>query len=200
MKTISVIVPVYNGEKYIDNCLNSILKQTLEDIEVICVNDGSTDSSSEILHRFAKADDRIKVIDKKNQGAGAARNDGIRSSEAKYIAFMDADDLYPGNSVLKTLYETAENNNADICGGYICSNGNLDGDAFRKFSREGFFPVKEEQIDYGFSRFIYKRACLLENNVFFPERSVFEDPVFLVKALHAAGKYYAVNECTYIYT
>lgn len=89
---ISVIVPVYNAEKYLENCIKSILAQTYTDLEVICVNDGSTDNSLSILNSFADQDERIRVIDKKNSGAAAARNRGIDESRGDYITFVDSDD------------------------------------------------------------------------------------------------------------
>lgn len=90
---ISVIVPVYNTEKYLDECLNSVENQTLKDIEIICVNDGSTDKSLEILNNHAGKDSRIKVISQENGGVSSARNAGIESSSGSYILFIDSDDF-----------------------------------------------------------------------------------------------------------
>ena len=92
MTKISVIVPVYNVEKYLAACLDSIIAQTLTDIEIICVNDGSTDHSSEILRQYAEKDARICIIEQDNSGTGAARNNGIRAARGKYIFFCDSDD------------------------------------------------------------------------------------------------------------
>ena len=92
MVKISVVIPVYNVEKYLEQCLDSVIAQSFEDIEVICVNDGSTDSSLEILKRYADNDSRIKIISQKNKGAGAARNVGIENAAGEYVYFMDSDD------------------------------------------------------------------------------------------------------------
>ena len=92
MVKISVVIPVYNVEKYLEQCLDSVIAQSFEDIEVICVNDGSTDSSLEILKRYANNDSRIKIISQKNKGAGAARNVGIENAAGEYVYFMDSDD------------------------------------------------------------------------------------------------------------
>lgn len=92
MALISVIIPVYNVETYLDKCLNSIINQTFNDIEIICVNDGSTDGSLEILNRFASCDNRIKVINKKNGGLSSARNVGLENATSKWISFIDSDD------------------------------------------------------------------------------------------------------------
>lgn len=200
MKKVSIIVPIYNGEKYIDTCLKNILLQTINDYEIICINDGSIDGTNEILQRYALNYENIRVINKNNQGTGAARNDGIRSAEGEYIAFMDVDDYYPDENVVKVLYETAKNNGADICGGYIDSKGLKKGDVFERFSQQGYVLTGEKQVDYGFYRFMYRKKLLIENSIFFPERSVFEDPIFLVNALHAAKKYYMIDRCVYMYT
>ena len=89
---ISIIVPVYNTSKYLDECLISLTSQTLNEIEIVCVNDGSTDNSLQILNNYKNKDDRIKIIDQKNQGVCAARNAGIRAAQGEYITFVDSDD------------------------------------------------------------------------------------------------------------
>ena len=93
MTRFSIIVPVYNAQAYLDDCLDSACGQTFEDLEIICVNDGSTDESGDILAARAMADKRIRVIDKANGGPSSARNDGIRIAQGEYLCFLDADDL-----------------------------------------------------------------------------------------------------------
>ena len=112
---ISVIIPVYNVEKYLSECLDSIVNQTLKEIEIICVNDGSTDNSLSMLKEYASKDDRIKIIDKENQGQGYARKVGLDNANGKYILFLDSDDKYISNTVFKKLYDYIENNNFDVC-------------------------------------------------------------------------------------
>ena len=89
---VSIVVPVYNTEKYLEKCLKSLISQTLKDIEIICVNDGSTDKSSEILQKFADSDTRIKIITQSNQKQGVARNRGMEVALGEYIGFVDSDD------------------------------------------------------------------------------------------------------------
>lgn len=91
---VSVIIPVYNAAEFLKDGLNSLLKQTLREIEIICVDDGSTDGSLVILKEFEKTDARIRVIHQENQGAGAARNNGMDVARGKYLAFLDADDFF----------------------------------------------------------------------------------------------------------
>ena len=100
---VSVIVPVYNVEKYLDRCLDSIINQTLNEIEIILVDDGSTDSSGEKCDEYKKKDLRIKVIHKKNKGLGYARNSGLEVATGKYIAFVDSDD-YIDRRMFESLY------------------------------------------------------------------------------------------------
>ena len=100
MSLISIIIPVYNSEQYLDRCINSVLDQTHEDLELILVNDGSTDKSGEICDSFALNDERIKVIHKKNGGPSEARNVGLDMAVGQYIGFVDSDDY-----VAEDMYE-----------------------------------------------------------------------------------------------
>lgn len=94
MPQISIIVPVYNAEKFLPQCIESLLAQTFQDIEIILVNDGSTDSSLDICEKYAKIDTRITIISKDNEGVAKARRDGIMKASAEYITFIDSDDYY----------------------------------------------------------------------------------------------------------
>ncbi len=116
MAKVSVVVPVYNVEKYLTECLDSIINQTLEDIEIICVNDGSTDSSLEILNNYAQKDKRIIVINKANSGYGNTMNIGINASRGEYIGIIESDDFADKN-MFEDLYKIAKENDADIVKG-----------------------------------------------------------------------------------
>lgn len=110
---ISVIIPVYNVEKYLRDCLNSVIGQTYKDLEIICINDGSTDNSLSILEEYAKIDKRITIINKKNAGVSAARNDGIEKSVGEYLFCLDSDD-YIDKDFLEVFYNNAKQNNSDL--------------------------------------------------------------------------------------
>lgn len=113
MPKVSVIIPVYNVEKYLRECLDSVVNQTLKDIEIICINDGSTDGSLKILEEYAKSDERIKIIDKPNSGYGASMNLGLEAAISEYIGIVESDDfveLY----MFEKLYKTACANNLDL--------------------------------------------------------------------------------------
>ncbi|MDR2570125.1 MAG: glycosyltransferase [Oscillospiraceae bacterium] len=110
---VSIIIPVYNVEQYLRECLDSIINQTLREIEIICINDGSTDGSSDILNEYLKSDDRVRVITQENKGQSAARNTGVEIAKGKYINFIDSDDLLKTDA-LRELYELAESNRAEV--------------------------------------------------------------------------------------
>ena len=110
---VSVVVPVYNMEKYLRDCLDSILGQTMRDMEILCVNDGSTDASQTVLEEYAARDDRIRIIRQENMGLSAARNTGARNAGGKYLYFMDSDDILE-REALATLYERAERDDLTI--------------------------------------------------------------------------------------
>lgn len=117
---VSVLVPVYNVEKYLRQCLDSLVGQTLADIEIVCVNDGSTDGSPAILEEYARADRRVVVVNKANGGLPSARNAGLNVARGRYVGFVDGDD-YVAPEMFQKLYEAAETNDADIviCGGHL---------------------------------------------------------------------------------
>lgn len=203
---VSVIVPIYNAEKWLRESLDSVCGQSLREIEIVCVNDGSPDHSLEILKEYAARDERIVIIDKKNEGVGAARNDGIRAAKGEYVAFMDPDDKYPDADTLRLLYRAAINNHVLVAGGYLgCMNEA--GENIPKgrsyfgvdFTCEGLVQYRDFQCDLQFSAYIYDRAFLLRNNLFFPTYVRFQDPPFFVNTMISAGSFYAVNRITYIY-
>lgn len=113
MVKISVILPVYNEERYLEQCLNSICGQTLKEIEIICIDDGSTDQSLNILKKYEKQDSRVKIISQQNLYAGVARNQGMKYATGKYLSFLDSDDFFELD-MLERMFQTAEKNDADV--------------------------------------------------------------------------------------
>lgn len=134
MPAVSIIVPIYNVEDYLDECLSSIVNQTLNDIEIICVNDGSTDNSLEIIQKFASADDRVKVIDKKNAGYGAAMNDGISAAEGEYIGIVEPDD-FVDTDMYESLYDIATKRENEY---------DLVKSAWREISDDDSYPIVKD--------------------------------------------------------
>ena len=203
---VSVVIPIYNAEKWLRECLDSVCGQSLRDIEIICVNDGSPDNSMAILKEYAAQDERVVIIEKENEGVGAARNDGIRAARGEFVAFMDPDDKFPDSDSLRTLYQAATRNHVFVAGGYLeCMNEN--GEHVPKdrsyfgvdFTCEGLIQYKDFQCDFQFSAYIYDRNFLIRENLFFPTYLRFQDPPFFVNTMISAGSFYAVNRMTYIY-
>ena len=113
MKKVSVIIPVYNVEEYLEECMESVIHQTLKEIEILCVNDGSTDHSLQILEQYAKKDDRIRIISQKNGGYGKAMNQGLDAASGEYIGIVEPDDYVPLN-MYEDLYRKAKEQNLDF--------------------------------------------------------------------------------------
>lgn len=203
---VSIIVPVFNEERHLLSCLNSLLKQTITDIEVLCINDGSTDNSLQILDDLKAKDSRIKIFEQDHSGAGNARNLGIQVASGQFIAFVDADDYYYDNKALEHLYNAAMENSVDICGGGFCElrNKKLFFD-FNKahngyiFDKNEFVEFNNFQFDYGFQRFLFKTDFLINNNLLFPTYLRYQDPPFLAKALFKATQFYAITDIIYVF-
>jgi len=208
MPKVSVIIPVYNVERYLRECLDSIINQTLEDIEIICINDGSTDNSLEILCEYEKKDNRIIVFNQENKGVSTARNNGIKLAKGEFVCFIDPDDKYPTQDVLAVLYHGAIKNNVLICGGEF-SHFTNNADVLEKeyqdsflgylFEKNEIIEYKDYQFDYGYHRFVYDREFLLENEIFYPLYKRFQDPPFFVNAMIKAKRFYALDKITYAY-
>lgn len=203
---ISVIIPIYNREKYIEECIESIKKQTIREIEIICVDDGSTDSSVNVIQEMQKIDDRIILIKQSHIGAGAARNKGIEAATGEYIAFLDSDDLFYEADSLESLYDYCKKycvkascaqlirrggNNKIIIVHGMANDLNDDEDKIESFY--------DKQNCLGFTSFIYEREWIQNNkSIRFPEISKVEDPIFLVRALYDCGIYYCMNKKYYL--
>lgn len=195
---ISVIVRVFNAGKYLIDCLSSITNQTLQDIEIICIDDGSNDGSLATLFSWKLRDNRITILSQDNISAAATRNQAIINSSGEFVCFIDANDFYPDDKVLESLYRTATENNVNICGGELVLYDPERGSDFLwndRYSCEGSGKISfsDYQSDCGLSRYIYKRGWLVANKVFFPEICYSEESVFLVRALLAAHQFYYFN-------
>lgn len=201
---VSVIIPVYNMAQYLGECLDSIGKQTLEGIEMIAIDDGSTDESLTVLKEYQKKYDNLVVLHQENRGTGNARNQGIRRARGKYIALMDPDDYYPHNDSLENLYEAAEKQNVLICGGIIVRNFDgvrepLNEEQDREYFCDRMVLVKEYPYLNGQTRFLYRTEMLHNNHIYYPEYRGFEDPPFTLRAFLYAGKFYGINKEVYEY-
>lgn len=201
----SVIIPVYNAEKYLQQCLDSVINQTLKDIEIICVDDGSTDKSADIILEYSRRDTRIISLRQNNLGAGVARNKGIQFAKGEYVAFIDSDDYYSDDYALEALFSAAKKNNARICGGSISflRRGKIVpaelGGIKYYFLEDGWIDYKEFQQDFYYQRFIYSREMLIDNGLLFPYYRRYQDPPFFVRAMLFARNFYAISTTVYVY-
>lgn len=206
---ISIIVPVYNASKYLSECLDSIAKQTLKDIEIICINDGSTDNSLQILNDYFAKDKRFVIINQENQGVSVARNTGIESAKGDYIAFVDSDD-YIKSDFLEILYSKAVKNNAEISAADIVyvANGKLKYDNY--MSKQTFKANKSLLTSYkDKSKFVrsvnvwnklYRTDFINKYNLKFMRGCKFgEDTCFIFLAVSLAQKISLTRDTAYYY-
>lgn len=202
---LSIIVPVYNSEKFLDRCVESLLSQNISDIEVLLIDDGSTDNSLAVCNKFAMQDKRIKVFSQQNSGQSKARNVGLENASGKYITFTDSDDWIDPDYYEK-LMEAAERNDADIaCGSIIRERKNS-----RKFrinyTEEKSYIYAQEKIDiarvpdmcYVWNK-VYKASFIKEINLKFIEGMFFEDVDFVTRAVYFSNKLVTVPGTYYHY-
>ena len=214
---ISVIVPVYNTEKYLERCVKSLINQTLKDIEIILVDDGSPDGSGALCDEYARKDARVKAIHKENAGQGLARNDGIKAAASKYICFLDSDDYYELNAC-EVLVNTMEGTDADICSyGYRLDDpdGNLVkcpkvnnreyvGEEVRdKFILHYFGDSMKDEELRGVSSCmsVFKRSITVDNDINFPSERVVssEDTAFCLEFCRYIKKAVTISDVLYHY-
>lgn len=195
MTKISIIMPVYNGYNFLDKSIGSIVNQTLSDIELICIDDGSTDESIHKLNYYADKYDFIKVFSQQNQGPGKARNYGIELAKGEYVGFLDADDIFLDVDALEKMYDVGKENNSDIVSaniGFVSQDFTREdnphyflGD-YAKFEDYGKIESKDYGIPYAFYKNIFNRQFLIDNNIIFPDLIVGEDPIFMANVLVCA--------------
>ncbi len=200
---ISVIVPVYNSEKTLGRCLNSILQQVYNKIEVICVNDGSQDNSLSILEKFKIFDKRIKVISKVNEGVSVARNEGIKVSNGQYILFVDSDDYIEKNMILD-LYQAIKKVRGDIAiEGYreIDQERDIEVYDYKNCIKKKEFLLKCIQNTGGVvCSKLYKANLIKQNNILFRKNlSLSEDLIFAIECIKKAERLVQIEEADYVY-
>lgn len=203
---VSVVIPAFNIENQIEECLESILTQTLKEVEIIVVNDGSTDNTENVVLDFfsERKNCSFKYYSEENSGAGKARNVGIKNASGEYIAFMDGDDFYHNTTILEKMYEKAKVMDALICGGNISflRNGIYsvgDGRKGTSIDYEGWITKEELETANSFYRFIYKTSFLNNNKLFFPNYRRNQDNPFFLRCISMAGKIYYIKDETYCY-
>ena len=214
MPEISIIVPVYNVEKYLNRCIDSILAQTFTDFELVLVDDGSTDRCSEICDNYARRDSRIRVIHKENGGVSKARNDGIKQSRGKFLAFCDSDD-YLDKHYLTTLYDTMINQNCDCVSvgykevddyGTILRNRTFDNSCISLLSEEEHFEyieniVLQYKTGWGLCTKLFKSEIVKTNGILICEtcENFAEDLGFFLLYILYCKRIVSINYSGYYY-
>lgn len=207
MPEISVVIPIYNGESYLEKTLDSIRNQTFSDLEIICVDDGSTDGTSELLARAQEQDDRIKLYSQQNMGPGAARNNGLKHASGKYVIMLDSDDIYDAE-LLQALHDSAEQNDSEVV---ICRSSDMDNDTGQVSN--SWWTINENQIpthepfsaddmqDFVFTAFLgwpwdklYKRSYIEKHALRFPKLSNSEDLYFVFLSIAYAKRISIVDK------
>lgn len=215
-RKVSVIIPIYQVEKYIEQCLTSVCEQSLEEIEIICVNDGSLDKSMDVVEKMAVADERIIILEKENGGLSSARNAGLRAAKGEYVLFLDSDDALKSNALevlyhhmtqyeLQQLFFEAE---------VIYDTPKIKRQNYRKYDtyykRQQAYPLplpgKEmlcrlvENKEYRMSACLqmFQREFLMENRLDFWEGIIQEDNLFTPQALWSAQRVMVLKEALYI--
>ena len=208
MPEISIIIPVYNSEKYLDTCLNSLINQTFKDIEIICINDGSMDNSLNIMEKYAQTDKRIIVISQENSGVAVARNKGLKTATGNYVMFCDSDDYYYPD-MCKTMLNKLKKENVDTV---MCS-----ANVFSDFKSTRDLKEVQEQYDnkdYLCSLNDWKNKLLLSNELWnkifkkeiidkyhicFPEKMWCDDRAFIMKYLACSDNVLVLKDRLYNY-
>lgn len=211
---ISVIIPVYNVEKYLKKCLDTVLSQTFSDIEIICVNDGSKDNSRKILTEYKEKDCRIKIVDKKNGGLSSARNAGLKIATGEFIVFIDSDDWIEHN-MLEKLYNNATSLNTDITICAVHQYNEIDSkidDSNPYYTLEFFNETFENKV-FSYKDIkpflmdvcvmawnkIYRKSFLDKCNAQFPDGLIFEDGPFFFSILFKTDRISIIRDFLYYY-
>lgn len=205
---ISIILPVYNVEQYLERCLESIIHQTYMNLEIICINDGSKDSSLKICKEYAEKDSRIRVIDQENHGLAYVRNKGIELATGDYIAFIDSDD-YVDLCYIEKLYNSLIEKQADIVvANVIYEQENKESYCLLRaqYDPEYVMNKQEAMCDYlsvegGIGNYIVNKLYVKEmfQGIHFPENKLFEDAYTMFKILNNANRVYMKPDVYYHY-
>ena len=185
-KTISVIIPVYNVEKYLNQCIGNVLSQFYKNIEVLLIDDGSTDKSFEICEKYLKSDSRIYLVHKKNGGVSLARNIGIQCSKGDYIVFLDGDDFWRNNDSIANIVKNLKNNVDMVCFGYreYKDNNSENGIGISFIGFDDSYSDKNELFKEMISKGVYvsspwckviKKDVIIKNDLYFCEGITSED-------------------------
>ena len=206
MVKISIIVPVFNMENHLGECLDSIITQSFKDIEIICVNDGSTDNSLEILKKYQDNDSRIKIITQNNKGLSAARNTGLDHANGDYIYFIDSDDYLEPNA-LSEIYEMSKKKNLDLLIFKLVNFNEVTGEKDYAYSNMPFLEKLDDVFNYNdFKKDLFRVDVSVYTKLFkweliadkrFDEEVIFEDNLFYINYILDADRVCFYDKCLY---
>lgn len=203
MDKISVIIPVYNTENFLEQCLGSVVNQTYKNLEILIVDDGSPDKSDAVYKRFALEDNRIKIIKQKNSGISVARNTGLKFATGQWIHFVDSDDYLDMDYYEKMINDACDINPDIIAGGVISQNSNLYNIQYKTkcvlFTKTEKFIQTNALKNCTVWRYIFKRDFLKKNNLKFAVGKIFEDILFTPNAVLMADCIVTVPNANYHY-
>lgn len=195
---VSIIVPIYNAEKYLDSCIQSVLRQTYTNWELILIDDGSTDKSGRIAEEYGFADERITVFHQKNLGVSLARNQGIDEATGNYVVFLDADDEFIEDCLAKTV-NIAEETNADVVAGRSCENQELFQDRIIWTGAEALEnSLKDHLFTYSACAKLIRREFIGKTR-FTPDIRINEDSYFVFQLLCKQNVFVLTNDVIYFY-
>lgn len=194
---ISVIIPVYNVKKYVDRCLDSVVKQKYKNLDIVVVDDGSTDGSGEICNKYAVEDKRIRVFHKENGGLSDARNFGLKKAKGSIVAFVDGDDFIK-DGYISAMHETMEGDDADIV---VCGYNNVIPVAESMSGKEAAVKLltRHENIDIVVWNKLYKKFLFMQNEIKFPVGRKHEDTLTTYKVLAKAKRVSYIDKSLYCY-
>jgi glycosyltransferase involved in cell wall biosynthesis len=208
MSLISIIIPIYNTQKYISKCLDALIAQTFKDIEILCIDDGSTDNSLNILQEYEKKDGRIKVFTQENSGPATARNVGLQNAKGKYIMFCDSDDWYE-SAMCEDMHNCIEKENVDIvmCDCNIVdtqskhSRTSGDGD-YAMLKLKDFHNISDDcslMLNLILWNKIFKKSLIDRYDISFPNGYLHDDDSFIRQYLSVALSYFGLDKRLYNY-
>lgn len=204
LPVVSVILPVYNAQDYLVQCLDSLIQQTLKNIEIICINDGSTDQSSEILQRYAQKDSRIVFIEQENAGPAVARNQGLAAARGQYLMFCDSDDWFALDACERMVVTLKEASVDLVVCDVMTARDDIDyqrdDEVFHALTLSGYYELPDERkyrVNSVLWNKIFKRELIQQYDICFPISKIAEDSSFVFQYTSVAKNVFGLEEILY---
>lgn len=204
---ISVIMTTFQAEKFLRQSIESVLKQSMKEIELLCIDGHSTDQTRDIIEGYRAKDARVRLFEQEKKGIGAAKNCGIEKAAGEYLTFLDADDFYVDSHALEAMYRACKEKNVNICGALrttLYLDGTIADEPLHRHDVKGqksgvLLNYQERQYDYHFHSYLYKRSMILKSDARFAEVTAYDDTHFFIRAMLQAQEFYVVPVELYRY-